>query len=187
MTLLAYHSDKKIKQKYLDRVQAHRIADSIVKGNYWEGGKGCAVGCTIHSSDHRLYETELGIPEWLARVEDVIFEGLPNKKAKFWPEQFLSAIRPGRNLERIKTPFIVVVLENSIRSMESAIFDKAKNPEVVKAIELSTVAVKEMIHCHKEGVDRSAACAARSAESAARSATYEYFADELLKLIEGLK
>jgi hypothetical protein len=60
----AFHNDNEIKQKYLKRVIAHQKADELIKGKYWEKGKGCAVGCTIHSGDHAKYETELGIPRW---------------------------------------------------------------------------------------------------------------------------
>jgi hypothetical protein len=42
--MLAYHSDPKIKSKYLRRVEAHRKADQLVQGfTYWEDGKGCAA------------------------------------------------------------------------------------------------------------------------------------------------
>lgn len=75
MTLLAFHGDKAIKAKYLARVKAHAEADEIIHGTYWEKGKGCAVGCTIHSEKHSAYETELGMPIILARLEDRIFEG----------------------------------------------------------------------------------------------------------------
>jgi hypothetical protein len=47
MSLIAFHNDQKIKDKYLARVEAHRKADEIIKGKYWENGKGCAVGCTL--------------------------------------------------------------------------------------------------------------------------------------------
>lgn len=65
----AFHSDEAVKEKYLERVRAHSAADSIIKGKYWESGKGCAVGCTIEGSDHERYETELGIPRVIARLE----------------------------------------------------------------------------------------------------------------------
>ncbi len=97
-TLIAFHGDASIKEKYLKRVQAHREADEIIKGTYWEDGKGCAVGCTIHGSNHARYETELGIPRQLARIEDGLFEALPNGVARDWPVKFLSAIPVGSNL-----------------------------------------------------------------------------------------
>ena len=63
MKLRAFHNDPKIKAKYVARVLEHQRLDHIVKGIYWEKGKGCAVGCTIEGSDHSKYETELGIPK----------------------------------------------------------------------------------------------------------------------------
>jgi hypothetical protein len=94
--MLAYHSDPAIKAHYLARVEGHAAADEIIKGQYWEAGKGCAVGCTVHGGSHCDFERELGIPQMLAWLEDVIFEGLPNRVAKTWPERFLSSISPGK-------------------------------------------------------------------------------------------
>jgi hypothetical protein len=104
--LIAFHGDPKIKDEYLARVRQHRAADELVKGQYWENGKGCAVGCTIHSSEHENYETELGIPQALARLEDSIFEGLPNERAMSWPEQFLAAIQVGADLTMVSSRFL---------------------------------------------------------------------------------
>ena len=61
----AFHNNPAIKEKYLARVRAHAAADEIIKGQYWQNGRGCAVGCTIHSSSHKAYEDELGIPRFL--------------------------------------------------------------------------------------------------------------------------
>ena len=93
--MIAFHGDPEIKKKYLERVRAHRRTDEIIKGKYWENGKGCAIGCTIHSNLHANYETELGIPRILAKLEDGMFEGLPNDYAMKWPEKFLDAIPVG--------------------------------------------------------------------------------------------
>lgn len=107
--LLAYHGDAKIKRKYLARVRAHRKADDIIAGQYWEQTgermKGCAVGCTLHSDNHAAYETELGIPRVLARLEDRLFEGLwstaQQDAAKAWPERFLAAAGIGADLSMV--------------------------------------------------------------------------------------
>ena len=77
--MLAFHGQAKVKAKYLARVHAHRQADEIVKGKYWSEGKGCAVGCTIHGSDHGRYETELGIPRSIAHIQDRLFERMSRK------------------------------------------------------------------------------------------------------------
>src|SRR5882724_7971251 len=94
----AFHGDPAIKAEYLARVLEHEKADEIVHGKYWEGGKGCAVGCTLHSADHMDYESKLGIPVALARLEDTLFEGQPNGQAKSFPARFLSAIKRGADV-----------------------------------------------------------------------------------------
>ena len=102
----AFHNDPKIKDKYMARLQAHYAADEIVKGRYWEHGKGCAVGCTIHSDDHFAYETELGIPEALARLQDCVFEGLTLEKAKEFPIEFLGSVNVGSDLSLVVDKFL---------------------------------------------------------------------------------
>ena len=105
--LLAYHGDKRIKSTYLKRVRDHRKADQLVQGfGYWQDGRGCAVGCTIHGSSHEAYETELGIPRQIAYLEDRFFESLPKEIARQWPERFLSAITPGRDLSLVLPRFM---------------------------------------------------------------------------------
>ena len=90
-----FHGDKKIKAKYLKRLKAHAKADEIIQGTGWKNGKGCAVGCTLENYKHKQYEAELGIPEWLAHLEDKIFEGLQKEDAMKFPVQFLSAVPVG--------------------------------------------------------------------------------------------
>ena len=162
--LLSFHNDSIVKEKYLNRVIAHAKADEIIKGTYWEEGKGCAVGCTIHSDSHKAYEKELGLPEWLARLEDTIFEGLPNKDAKVFPQQFLEAIPIGKNLNKVKWQFCIFVLKENIeRVLLLEISDELKK-EVIDAI-------KACLKLHEDSVT-SGQPAAESAWSAAESAAW---------------
>jgi hypothetical protein len=105
MELQSFHNKEEVKSKLLIQLKKHFDADEIIKGKYWEGGKGCAVGCTIYSNDHTLYEKNLGLPEWLARLEDRIFEGMSNEKAKQFPIDFIAAIPIGINLNKVKWRF----------------------------------------------------------------------------------
>ena len=102
----AFHNDPKIKDKYMTRLQAHYDADEIIQGVYWEHGKGRAVGCAIHSNDHFAYETELGIPEALARLQDCVFEGLTLEKAKEFPIEFLGSVNVGSDLSLVVDKFL---------------------------------------------------------------------------------
>ena len=113
--MLAYHSKPEIKERYLVRVQKHYDKDKIVQGQYWEDGKGCAVGCTIHGNNHFLYESRLGIPVSLAYAEDTIFEGLDLAVARKWPKRFLSAIKPGQDLSKVAEKFAAWILTDFIK------------------------------------------------------------------------
>ena len=106
----AFLNDAAVQSLYIGRVTQHAAADEIVQGKYWENGKGCAIGCTIHGSDHSKYETELGVPEELARLQDAIFEALPADEAKAFPLQFLTAIPIGADLSKVWDHFHVHLL-----------------------------------------------------------------------------
>ena len=161
--LIAYHNDPAQKAAILAQLAAHRAADELVKGQYWQYGKGCAIGCTLHSDDHAEYEPRFGIPLMLARLEDVIFEGLPNGDAQAWPERFMGAIPLGADLSRVGWKLLRWLLTT---------------PEVNPGIEHDLVrdAVRCCVDvlaplCEGRPVDESAAMsAAESAERAGRNA-----------------
>lgn len=96
-----FHGDPAIKERYLARVEAHRQADELVKGATGQGGKGCAVWCTLNAYNHEAYEDQLGIPMGIAYLEDEIFENLPLGQALTWPSRFLEAITVGSDLSKV--------------------------------------------------------------------------------------
>jgi hypothetical protein len=171
MGLIAYHGDPSVKIAALAQIRAHAAADELVKGQYWENGKGCAVGCQIHSSDHAQYEIRFGIPQILAQLEDTIFEGLPNGDAQQWPERFMQSIQPGADLSRVAWQFLHWLLT-----------DRAVNPGIDHVLVRDTVkqcadALLIMltsgapVDANAAGANAAnAANAAREAESAAREA-----------------
>ena len=112
--IIAFHGKVSLKKKYVARVKAHYKADEIVKGFYWEHGKGCAVGCTMEQSSnvHEEMEKVLGIPAELAFLEDTLFENLPNGTAKEFPLKFLQAIPVGADLSLICAKFMVWQFED---------------------------------------------------------------------------
>lgn len=124
--MLAFHNDPAIKARYLARVRAHAAADEIIHGHYWENGKGCAVGCTVHSSAHDSYETKLGIPHMLALLEDQLFEGMENGESKEFPSRFLASIQPGADLSRVGWFFLHWLLTEELVGRDS--------PQVAKQI-----------------------------------------------------
>src|SRR5579871_1929058 len=123
--MLTFHGKQELKDQRIAQVRAHRLADQLVHGQYWQDGKGCAVGCTIHSGEHMAYETELGIPVELAYAEDRIFENLPNGKAMMWPERFLAAIPVGVDLRatHVNKRYVLALLTDKKRGLARSIED----------------------------------------------------------------
>ena len=169
----AYHNDPGLKSKLLADLQAHADADRLVKGQYWESGKGCAVGCTLHSvgadgaaSNHKEYETRLGIPQILARLEDTIFEGLPNADAMRWPVRFSAAIAPGADLSRVAWKWLHWLLTDGLPRVNDA--------AVTAAIKQCADVLLPLMR--GEPVDRAAAHAAADAAKAAYATAHAAYA-----------
>ena len=179
----AFHGDQSIKCKYLDRVRAHAAADEIVHGTYWENGKGCAVGCSIHSSNHMAYETELGIPVMLARLEDRLFEGMANGKSKQFPEAFLLAAKVGADLSLVGWKFLHWLLTEELTSRD----DPRVSAQIKRCADVLVPLTKGEPVNGKEAraaADAAAdAAAAAAAYAAAKHQCYERMADKLLALM----
>src|SRR5690606_25985304 len=126
----------------------------------FEEGKGCAVGCSLNSiaqikkigldcSEHNLYEEYLGVPEWLAKVEDTIFEGIPDKRRKTWPVEFGEAINEGADLNKIKVPFIVYILQSNIE-VQKRLLKNTQDKEIRGVIKDSIKVNKQMIKAQEK-------------------------------------
>jgi len=169
-TMRAFHNDPAIREKYMARLRAHAEADEIVKGQYWQNGKGCAVGCTIHGSDHQAYETELGIPVALAMLEDRIFENLPSTLAMKWPLRFLGAFETGVDYSRVSWKFLYWLQTKNLAFAEA----QKMSDDVIMAIKLCADVLLSLTRGESvdPGAVRSVAWSAAwsAAESAAWSA-----------------
>src|ERR1700744_3913056 len=158
--LIAFHGDPAIKAKYIDRIRFHREAEHLIQGIGWDDSdrtkvRGCAVGCTLETYDHSRYPIELGLPEWLARLEDKIFEGLPAAEAQDWPESFLEAIQPGAQLESVRHKLAVRRMDRLIVLQTANLGNHGK--EVNKAIGLVLTAMQQVRACHESESAESAA------------------------------
>ena len=172
-TLRAYHGDPAIKAKYIDRIRAHRAAEHLTQGIGWESDgltRGCAVGCTLENYDHSLYPIELGLPEWLAHLEDCIFEGLPTDLAQAWPESFLEAITPGVDVEVVLHRLAMRRMDRLIALQTSLL---GKHPDRVEdAIKLTIASLHQVRACHEAEAGGNICDMRSAAESAAESAAW---------------
>lgn len=174
--MLAFQDTTVSKEAVMAQLRRHAAADVIVKGRYWSNGKGCAVGCTIHSGNHAEYETRFGIPQMLARLEDTIFEGLSNAEAKEWPLQFMTTVQPGADLSCVGWQFLHWLLTDEKISPginHSLVRDVVKRCADVFAPLTKGELVDTSVAREVAVATRVAAIAARVAESAARAAREE--------------
>ena len=161
----AFHGDPAVKEKYLARLRAHHAADEIIQGVGYNGSHGCAVGCTLNKHDHRAYENELGLPQWLARLEDRIFEGLPPKDAQQFAIDFLEAVPVGADVSKVRWQ---LASQRHRRDKERF----AENKELY-ADELRAALDSVIAYCDSEEKTEEARSAAESAaRSAAESAAW---------------
>ena len=143
MTMLAFKNDPKLKTAMLRQITWHRKQDKLVKGSYGDTAtngdfRGCAIGCLIHSlariqkrklntADHRIFETELGIPAEIAYLVDGLFEALPEDDAMDLPHRLIKAIRPGADLSMVIPQFLLWMLsDEKIGSITDAHYDDTK-------------------------------------------------------------
>ncbi len=124
--LRAFHNDASLKDFLLAELAKHREHDRIIRGTYWENGRGCAVGCTLEALrirscrpdiDHESHITlakELDIPLILVRFEDHLFERLPAAESQAWPERFTRAIKVGADLSMIWPRFALWLLTEEV-------------------------------------------------------------------------
>jgi hypothetical protein len=108
--IVAFGGDAKRKEDALALVEAHKKADMIVQGQYWEthydNGRtqigGCAVGCLTHGENHGDFRDLYGIPTELAMQADNLFEALDSETAKSFPVEFIRAIPVGADVSGVQ-------------------------------------------------------------------------------------
>lgn len=165
----------------------HEKADEIIQGKGWESGKGCFIGCSMHEYNHKKFETDLNLPQWLGKLADRIFEGLPNSDAKKFAVNFYPAINVGANLEKIKIPMLIFIVESAR--------EKTKNERSLKAIDgVLNELKKEVLDLEKLKIARRAAAtaaataaayaAAAAAAAYARENEYKKLAEKLIDLMK---
>ena len=180
----------KQKLEFLEQSNAHFAADMLLKGTYAvdeaETFKGCSVGCHLHhikprwgakrigdaEGKHAIVAKHYGYPEWLALLQDSIFEGLPNGESAKWHVQFaqtLADLPPRYNWQTALHRVHAAILRISYHTAGTA-----------------HDVVKQVLDLHEragrgEGVTDKLWIAARSAaRSAAESAAYQEIRDGVL-------
>jgi hypothetical protein len=161
----AFHGSEEVKEKYVERMKAHIAADELTTGTGWRNGSGCAVGCTLNKYDHKAYEVELGLPEWLAHLEDVLFENVSEDYSRTFPLRFLEVIPIGVDVDRINNTFLHFVVSDAKRFVRAEFSGVHKAIDRVLELLLQSQVSNEEWHA-----------AARAADAYDTDAAYAYAA-----------
>ena len=103
---MSFFGSQCLRDAVVKRVREHQRLDQIAQQIYWDGSKGCAIGCVLHSGEHMAFEQQLGLPVFLAYLDEHIFEKLPLEEAKGWPLRFIEAVPVGVDLELVFPRFM---------------------------------------------------------------------------------
>ncbi len=175
-------------------MRAHREADRLIRGDYFTGdGRGCAVGCTVADALaaeqgitlmewaangrpddwHAEWARVTGLPEWLAHVDDYLFESLPVELSQGWPVRLLEAVPVGVDLTHAREAWLrELVFDTEHGALASAATALEAAGLVPEAERLRGVPPTADWSAASDAASaaRSAALAASSAASAARDA-----------------
>lgn len=133
---LTYYGDPALKAALIADMKAHQEADRLEQRNWFSDGRGCAIGCTVATwtaADEGVSLGDLddiggvliyerwsritGLPQWLAALDDLIFEGLDIDDARKWPVALLQAVPVGVDLEPASRALIDDLLFDPVYGM----------------------------------------------------------------------
>lgn len=142
-------------------VAAHVAADQVLQGRYWDGDRGCFIGCLTHSSSPTPAVERFGLTLPILRIAESIFEGLPPKDAKDFFAALPDAVAcDGKDLSLVHWAFLAEELRELPKQFD----------DTERAIDLA-IAGMDLLASGQEWPD--AADAAEAAYShTARSAAY---------------
>ena len=162
--MISFFGNQCLRDAVVGRVREHQRLDQIAQRIYWDGSKGCAIGCVLHSGEHMAFEEQLGLPVFLAYMDEHIFESLPLVEAKAWPLRFIEAVPVGVDLELVFPRFMHWLLSDPEGMRQYA------NADTLPIIDSLTEMYERRIEGIPFDTDR-ATSIARAADNAADRAT----------------
>lgn len=173
--MLSYHNDPAVKAAHIAQAERHAAQDMLLEGTYGmttsDGFRGCSVGCFAHDIDpttddyHALVAVAAGWPEWLVRLSDTLFEGLPAGEREAFHVELRRRVPVGVDLEPVRHAIGVARMDRLIEQ-QGAAPDAPYKEQVLAALRQ----VRAYHEAPTESARSAAWSAARSAAESARSA-----------------
>jgi len=200
-----------IKKDWLARAKIHQEADRFIKGQWLNGmvgdyKSGCFFGCMTQSDNNtlELAASQMSSPEWIVRLAERIFEGLPQGESELFPVQYMEAIPSNLNddeYEEIRHRLGVIRMRRLVELVSQIETEESYKQECLDSIGLvidyqlnpSRSAARSAAESAARSAARSAAWSAAesaaesAAWSAARSAAYIQERDDLFSVFKEYK
>ena len=180
--MLSFNNDPSLKALHVAQAEQHAAADMLMAGTFgaMDGDtfKGCYVGCFAHEIDpttgnyHEVVASNRGLPEWLVRLQDSMFEGLPAEDRPSFHVELARRIPVGVNLEPVQHWIAIARIDRLLTIQRKSL--EANHAHGVHEAVQQTIAALEVGRRAHEAAAGGNTCelsaAAWSAESAAESA-----------------
>jgi len=168
-------------------VAKHLEADALIKGAYWQRGKGCFIGCLTHSDNPKTAVDRFGLPQPVLRIAEDIFEALPEDEGKAFFAALPAAVeRDGKDLSRVHWQFLAAelralprvkadvqaVIDPVIEGMDLLSKGQERQEALAYAARAAHYAAARAAHYAAAYAARAAHYAASDAASAAHYAAY---------------
>ena len=161
--MLSFHGEHKLKETTLKDAIWHQEQDKFQQGVWWEGGKGCSLGCLLHydNRQHDIFNKASdawGLPMYLVKLQEHIFEGSTPKYALAWTARFVEVIPVGVDLDDV-CPKIAIYICESVK-------------QYAKGFKGLETVIQGVIDAHIAGSEKQLAAAGDAARDAARDAAW---------------
>ncbi len=178
--VLAFHNEPSLKVAVLERAREHRRLDQIAQKLYWDGSRGCWLGCVTHDAKtpHESAERLFGIEQRIGYWVEAVFEGLPKDRCAAWVLESIEALPVGADLSQCHHHFGVWLLSGEsglltfTDSNRAAIEGVCRLHQRVLAGDPPAASEWSSARSAAWSAASAAWSAARSAESAAASAAW---------------
>lgn len=123
-----FHNDPAIKALYLDRIASSLKAGRLSIWADWSADFWFPTAMTLDDEDADIcaYRDRLGLPEWLAVLEDGLWLVMPQDRGSTWLIDFLTAIPVGVTEERLDSfilaPFMLRLLQDGLLDLDRSTF-----------------------------------------------------------------
>lgn len=136
-----YHNDDQLKERAIASAIWHRQQDKLKREQYWDGERGCAIGCHAHHLNNKAHfvgwrqqqqivADGYGWPIWLVDIEDFLFESMTRWASALFPELVCRAVPVGVDLARARFLLMVELLEIVLP------YANEKEAEIIKQVQL---------------------------------------------------